>query len=247
MEQVDEIPCWCFLTDEEVRQLTEASCEIYTMKWVDTNKNAYLRRDNDYVSAPAKYRSRLFGCENWETTEGLRTDSPAGDVDSHNIVRSWCAQACVLSHSCDFTNGYFQGQEIDRILLFRIPAEGIPEEEVAGGEILASRVPVYGTKDTGRGWWLRLKNKCKQFNFSLNQIVPTLFTLRDDESRILAVMSSNVDDLLYGYLPEGADAMNSVLRKFLVGKEKHGAFRFCRKRISTRRRLWPSCHSQRQH
>ena len=29
--------------------------------------------------------------------------------------------------------------------------------------------------------------------------MPTLFTLRDDESRIIAVMSSNVDDLLYGY------------------------------------------------
>ena len=43
-----------------------------------------------------------------------------------------------------------------------------------------------------------------------------LFTLRDDESRIIAVMSSNVDDLLYGYLPEGAEVMNSVLQQFLV-------------------------------
>ena len=38
------------LTDEEVRQLTEAGCESYPMKWADTDKNAYLRRDNDYVS-----------------------------------------------------------------------------------------------------------------------------------------------------------------------------------------------------
>ena len=29
------------------------------MKWVDTDKNAYLRRDSDYVSVPAKYKSRL--------------------------------------------------------------------------------------------------------------------------------------------------------------------------------------------
>ena len=36
--------------------------------------------------------------------------------------------------------------------------------------------------------------------------------------KIIAVMSSNVDDLLYGYLPEGAEAMNSVLKQFLVGK-----------------------------
>ena len=40
-------------------------------------------------------------------------------------------------------------------------------------------------------------------------------------------MSSSVDDLLYGYLPEGAKAMNSVLQQFLVGKEEHGTFRFC--------------------
>ena len=202
------------LTDEEVRQLTEAGCEIYPMKWVDTDTNAYLRRDNHYVSVPAKYKSRLVVCGNFDTTEGLRTDSPVGDMDLHNIVCSWCALAHVSIHSCDFTNGSFQGQEIDRILLYLIPAEGIPEEGIAGGDILASRVPIYGTKDAGRGLWFRLKNTCKQFKFSLNQILPTLFTFRDEESRIIAVMSSNVDDLLYGYLPEGAKAMNSVLSEF---------------------------------
>ena len=39
-------------------------------------------------------------------------------------------------------------------------------------------------------------------------------------------MSSNVDDVLHGYLPEGAEAMNSVLQQFLVDEE-HGTFRFC--------------------
>ena len=95
----------------------------------------------------------------------------------------------------------FKGKKIERILLYRIPADCIPEEGLASGEILASRVPVYCAKDEGRRLWLRLKNTCKQFNFSLNKILPTLFTLRDDESRIIAVQSPNVDDLLYGYPP----------------------------------------------
>ena len=129
-------------------------------------------------------------------------------MGSHNVVCS--------THACDFTNGYFQGQEIDRILLYRIP----------GGEILASRVPVYDTRDAGRGLWLRLKN-VQTVQFSLSQILPTLFTLRNEESKIIAEMSSNVDDLLYCYLPEGA--ANSVLQQFLVGKEEHGTFRFCGK------------------
>ena len=62
-------------------------------------------------------------------------------------------------------------------------------------DLPASRVPVYGTKDAGRGLWLRLKNTCKQFKCSLNQILQTLFTLRNEQSKIIAVMSSNVDDL----------------------------------------------------
>ena len=99
------------LTDEEVRQLTEAGCEIYPMQWIELDKNAHLRRDNDFVSVQAKYKSRLFGFGNFETTEGLRTDSPAGEVDSHNIVCSWCAQADVSIHAFDFMKGNFQGQE----------------------------------------------------------------------------------------------------------------------------------------
>ena len=90
------------------------------------------------------------------------------------IVCSLCAQAHVSIRSCDFTDGYFQGEEIDRILLFRIPAAGIPQDGIAGGEILAWRVPVYGTRDAGRGLLLRLKHTCKQFSFSLNYILPTL-------------------------------------------------------------------------
>ena len=129
------------LTDEEVRRLTEASCEIYPMKWVDTDKNC-------------------------------------------------------------------QGQEIDRILLYRIPAEGIPGEAIAGGEILARVFPSMAQKmqdeDCGFDW----RTRASSSKFSLNQILPTLFTLRDDESRIIAVMSSNVDDLLCGYLQKGAEAMN---------------------------------------
>ena len=60
----------------------------------------------------------------------------------------------------------------------------------------------------------------------MNQILPTWFTLRDDESRIIAVMTSNVDDVLYGYRFEGAEVMKSVLQQFLVGEEERSIFRF---------------------
>ena len=122
------------LTGAEVRQLTEAGCEIYPLKWVDTDKNAYLRGDKDC----AKYKSRLVGCGNFR--------------DGRTPLRfsSW---------RCGFAQY--------RLQLVRT-AEGIPEEGIAGGEILASRVPAHGTKDAGRGLWLRLKNTCKQFKHIFN-------------------------------------------------------------------------------
>ena len=216
------------------------------MKWVDTDKNAYLRRDNDYVSFPAKNKSRQVGCGNFETTEGLRTDSHAGDVDSHNIVCGWCAQAHVSIHSCDSTNECVQGQEIDRILLYRSPAEGITEEGIAGGEMLVSRVPVYGTIDARRGVWLRLENTCKQLKISLNQNLPDLFTLRDDESRIIAVMSSNVDDLCMAIFLRELKPCTPCCNNSWLEKRNTVTSGFAEK-ISDKTRLWHSCHSQRQH
>ena len=65
-------------------------------------------------------KGRLVGYGDFETTEGLHADPLASNTDSHNIFCGWCAQAHVSIHSCDFRYGYSQGQDIDRILLYRI-------------------------------------------------------------------------------------------------------------------------------
>ena len=129
----------------------------------------------------------------------------------------------VHRHTSPFTHANsrtdtFKGEELIESCCIVFQPK-VSQEGIAGGEMLASRVPVFGTKDGGRGWWLRMKNTCRQFKFTLNQILPTLFTPRNEESKIIAVMSSHVDDLLCCYLPEGAEATNSVLQNFLVGKK----------------------------
>ena len=116
------------------------------MQRVDTDENAHLRGDSDYVHVFAKHKGRTTGHADSETTEGLCSDPFTGKVDFHNTVCAWCAQAHVHLHSCDSTNGYSQGQEIDRILLYRIP-----KGQAANGAILASRLSTYGTKGARAG------------------------------------------------------------------------------------------------
>ena len=81
------------MTDNEVSQLTHSGCEIYPLQWMEVDENAHLCRGNDYSAVPPRYKSRLVGCGNFGTTEDVRANSPAADVDSHNSVCSWCSHS----------------------------------------------------------------------------------------------------------------------------------------------------------
>jgi len=127
---------------------------VNPLQWVETDKNGFKRRHNK--SIPPDLKSRLVGCGNFEETDGLRTDSPTGDVVAHNLVLSRWASHKVKIRSADIKSAYLQGKQNDRIILYRIPKGGIPEEGIAEGDVLAARVPIYRTKDAERGFWLRL-------------------------------------------------------------------------------------------
>jgi len=143
------------LSDQEVQRLLKEGVSIQPMQWVETDKNAHKRRDNKSVEPLLK--SRLVGCGNFEETRGLRTDSPTADVDGHNLVMSYCASSKLKIKSADIQSAYLQGKPVDRVILYKIPRGGIPEHGVKEGAVIAARVPIYGTKDAGRGFWLRLK------------------------------------------------------------------------------------------
>ena len=58
-----------------------------------------------------------------------------------------------------------------------------------------------------------------------------MFSLRDSDNKIVAVMSSNVDDLLYGSKPGHEGAMEKVLDTFSVRERNEAPFRFCGKEV----------------
>ena len=97
------------LSREEVQELQDAGVKINPMQWIETDKNPHKRRDDKNV--PPELKSRLVGCGNFEDTDGLRTDSPTGDVDAHNLVFSWCASHKVKIKSADISSAYLQGKQ----------------------------------------------------------------------------------------------------------------------------------------
>ena len=140
------------LADEQVRQLIEAGFEIF-------RKNANVRRAIMSLCYCKVLESTLWL---WklrdDRTTSHRCSSWRCGFAQYRFAVGAHRPTSPLVHAI-FTNGKLQVQESDRLLLYRVPADGAPEEGTAGG---------YGTKDAGRGLWLRLKNTRKQFKFSLN-------------------------------------------------------------------------------
>ena len=67
--------------------------------------------------------------------------------------------------------------------------------------------------------------------FSLNRILPTLFAFRDSNENIVGMMTSNVDDLLFGVTGHAEKAIMKVLEGFNVREVQEGKFRFSGKEV----------------
>ena len=164
-----------------------------------------------------------------ETTEGLRTDSAAGYVESHNMFFAVGVRRLVLPFTRAISRtDTFKDEDSIEFCCIVFQLKVFKKEELQAERFGHHVYPsmVHRMQDE---YCASIEEHGANSSIFPNQFLPTLFTLRNEEFKIIAVMSSSVDDSLCGLLQEGAEGMNSVLSHFLVGKEEHGTFRFCGK------------------
>ena len=94
------------------------------------------------------------------------------------------------------------------------------------------RVPVYGTKDAGRGFYLQMNAEIQARGFVASQICPATYYLFGKAQHLAAMMCTHVDDLIFAYTGEGKEAVDAILNRFSVGKIEEGSFRYCGRRFS---------------
>ena len=119
----------------------------------------------------------VVGCGSFETTAGLRTDSPAVDVDSHNIVCSWCAQAHVCIHAYDISpTDMFKGKKTIESSCIVLQKKELQATRFFL-ECFHRQYPRCRTRIVAK-----IEDHVQTAQFSLNRICPTLFTPRNQES-----------------------------------------------------------------
>ena len=215
---------------KELRQLLAAGHKPINMRWVDVDKNSHLRRPGG-PHVPPEYKSRLCGRGDMEYVEGLRTDSPTAEIESHHILFSFAAARKLKIRTADISNAYFQGDVLDRIILMRPPSTGIPDPEYADGEaMILARVPIYGTADAGRKFWKRFKREIGNADFRESRIARALYVL-EKEGYVAGMLLTHVDDMLWAVDPKYDGNVEQILKEFAVRKVEEGTFRFCGKEV----------------
>lgn len=113
------------LDEKHYRELIAEGHEEVPLKWVDTDKNDALRGSQPDIEV--KHKSRLVTRGDLESGD-IRSDSPTADIEAQNLVFSFASSRKVMIGSADITNAYFQGEELDRVLILKQPKGGLPGE-----------------------------------------------------------------------------------------------------------------------
>ena len=221
------------VSDSEAQKMINAGVEVLPTSWVDVDKHSGL---TETVTDPQtgktrtqklkpKYKSRLVARGDLQRTYG-RTDSPTADPEAVALVCTFAVSEGLTLHVGDLVHGYFQGEKLERKLLLKAPKGGIPGL-VAEGSFLLALVPIYGTKDAGRGLWRRVFRVCTgDAGLTENFVFSALYHYAEaGDTKIM--LATHVDDLIWACKTGYEDKVQTIINTLLLGKHERGSFRFC--------------------
>ena len=96
---------------------------------------------------------------------------------------------------------------------------------------MLARVPIYGTKDAGRKFWKKLRRTFVDAGFRENRIYKALYSITNKDGKVVCLLGTHVDDILWANFPEVDHIITSVLAKFQCGDPEMKNFRYCGKEV----------------
>ena len=229
------------LTEEQVAALPQ-DAEVIGTRWVHTDKNRKTRmmlaatskktkKTQEQIDRehPLAAKSRIVVQGNQECDTGIRSDSPTASLLAFNLV---CAVAVMhnwLVKSYDASTAYLQAKGIARLLILRPPRP--PPPGISIHDLFRAKGSIYGTKDAGRSWWIKLLHDAKAEGWIPSKIEAALFFLYDGDV-LVGVMVTHVDDLFVcGSGSKYEESMKTLTTKLHL-KENSGSFKFCGKNVT---------------
>ena len=193
--------------------------EVIPTRWVDTDKSE--------PGQEPEYKSRLVARGDLEKNNSLRTDSPTTSQLFLNLVMSYSTTSGNRLKGGDISAAFLQGSRIKRKLVLKLPADGIPDQEVEEGSLMVCNKSVYGTKDAPRGFWKQLHDDILDCGLREVPFEQAAYYMPDELGEIAGLMGSHVDDLLWSGNGKMDEAMEKLQKKYNFRTTTSDEFKFC--------------------
>ena len=155
-----------------------------------------------------------------------RSDSPTAEKEGMFLVFSFASSRKLIIKVGDLDHGYFQGEKLSKPLILKQPKSGLPDPKIQPDDRLLAFVPIYGTRDAGRGLWRRIRRVLLENNFTENFILSATYSYSRD-GVVLALIAIHVDDILWANESELDSLFESIFDQLVLGKQQQKEFRFC--------------------
>ena len=214
------------IDSKQLQELLDEGHQVIPTQWVELGKN-YNKRLVD-PTVEEKLKSRLVVRGDLEKGDP-RSDSPTASLEAQNMVFSFAASRRLKIKCLDVTDAYFQGEEIDRVLLLSQPKGGLPGMEP--DEHMLARAPIHGSVDGGRRFWKKLRRRVKRKGLRENRICRALYSYTDKNGVVQMLLTLHVDDLLWACDPSCDWIVKGLIDEFKCGTVESRSFKYCGKEI----------------
>ena len=217
------------LPKEEAKTYMDEGHKPIPLVWLDLDKNEKIRTEDNEVEEKLKSRMVMRG----DMEEGsFRVDCPTASSVAIHLVVSLAASRGTTLKSGDITAAFLQGVPIQRIVLLRAPADGIPGPEGEGlevepGSYMKAEMSIYGSKDAPRGFWLALRNEITG-QPEVHEVAgePALYSVTS-QGQLCGYIATHVDDVIWPGDHVVDEVMSRVQQRFTFGATDEGSFRYC--------------------
>ena len=198
----------------EAKTLIAKGAELLPTQWIERDKNEFKRIKDENIEPDMKSRLVARGDLSQVFT---RSDSPTADKEALFILFSFASSRKLRIKSGDLAHGYFQGEKLSKPLILRQPDGGLTDPAAKRDDFMLCFVPIYGTRDAGRGLWRRIRKVLIAIGCYENYVLPALYSYAKD-GVIMVMLASHVEDIMWA-----ADSAAEHLIDSIKSEMKFGA------------------------
>ena len=190
--------------------------DLVGLKWVIT-------ASENHDGQKQKVKGRLV-CKGYEEEFKPQSDSPT--IGRSNLLVFTAVAANCRFHiwTIDIKGAYLQSNKLDRDIFVKPPPD--VQKTLEDGTVWKLNKPMYGLDDSGRKFYLKVKEILLGMNFAeMNEDNAFFFMRKNGE--LIAMISSHVDDFKIASTNDfGQQIIDNIAKHLTISKVEKDSFRF---------------------